>query len=132
MSLTHKQETFCQGIIDGLTQSDAYRQAYDAENMSDSVVYVKSSELMRDGNITVRIAELREQLDELNIWPRKDRLKMFEEIGNNPANKPLERLAAAKAYSEAVGDNATQKLDIKHDNISIVERIIVKTKDSNG
>ena len=119
--LTHKQETYCQGIIDGLTQSEAYRRAYDAENMSDAVISVKASELMRDGNITVRLNELRARLEELQILPRVTRLKVLAEIVTRNVRKDAKLrardndvIAAIKAYGEMVGDNAPQKISVEH------------------
>jgi phage terminase small subunit len=125
MALTHKQETFCQGIIDGLTQSEAYQRAYDAENMSAPVIANKASELMLKGEIRVRIDALKQQLDELNILPRATRLKVLAEIATRNARKLTDKdriktardndvIAAIKAYGEMVGDNAPQKLAIEH------------------
>jgi phage terminase small subunit len=125
MALTHKQETFCQGIIDGLTQSDAYRRAYDAENMSDQVVYNKASELMAHGEVRVRIDAIKQQLEELQILPRVTRLKVLAEIATRNARKLTDKdriktardndvIAAIKAYGDMVGDNAPQKLAIEH------------------
>jgi hypothetical protein len=37
--LTVKQEAFCMAILDGKGWSDAYREAYDAENMSAASVH---------------------------------------------------------------------------------------------
>ena len=72
--LTSKQESFAQAVADGLTQSDAYRQAYDAENMKAEAIWVKASELAANGNVTVRIQELREQVAanvaEQRTWTR--------------------------------------------------------------
>ena len=125
MALTHKQETFCQGIIDGLTQSDAYRRAYDAENMSNETVAVKASELMRDGNISVRISELRARLEELQILPRVQLLRIYAEIATRNVRKLNEKdrlkvakdsdvISAGKAYADLVGYNAPQKMAIEH------------------
>ena len=120
--LTHKQETLCQGIIDGLTQSDAYRRAYDAENMSDNVIAKEASLLMTDRNITVRIAELRARLEELQILPRITRLRVLAEIATRNVRKDTNGLrakdsdviSAVKAYGDLVGDNAPQKVAIEH------------------
>lgn len=57
--LTAKQEKFALGVASGLSQSEAYRQAYDASKTTASVVHVKASELAANGKVAVRIAELR-------------------------------------------------------------------------
>ena len=60
-TLTHKQFNFVKGILEGKTASDAYRDAYDAENMSDAVIWVKASELKSSGTVSVWLVEAREQ-----------------------------------------------------------------------
>ena len=57
--MTPKQEKFCHGIVAGMSQSDAYRAAYDAEKMKPETVQRKACELMKDSKITARIAALR-------------------------------------------------------------------------
>lgn len=59
MSLTPKQETFCQKYIETGNASEAYRQAYNAANMKPETVAVKASELLSSGKVSVRVQELR-------------------------------------------------------------------------
>lgn len=59
MALTPKQEAFAQAITSGKTQADAYRSSYNASRMQESTVYEKASRLMKTGNISARVAELR-------------------------------------------------------------------------
>lgn len=73
--LTAKQEAFAQGIADGLGQADAYRTAYDAEGMKDSTIYSKASVLMSDGKVTARVAELKAQVAEKQLWTREMSVK---------------------------------------------------------
>lgn len=60
MALTAKQEAFCQAIVAGMSQADAYRKAYDAENMKPATVQSKASILMADGKVRARVEELRQ------------------------------------------------------------------------
>lgn len=73
--LTAKQEAFCQAIADGMTQADAYRAAYSAEKMTDKAIYVKASELMASGNVSVRVAELKQALADKQLWTREMSVK---------------------------------------------------------
>jgi hypothetical protein len=57
--LTQKQEAFCQAIATGLNMSDAYRSAYTSQNMSKPSINVRAYELMHNGKVTARIAELK-------------------------------------------------------------------------
>ena len=73
--LTAKQEAFAQGIADGLGQADAYRMAYDAEGMKDSTVYSNASRLMNDSKIIARVAELKSQVADKQLWTREMSVK---------------------------------------------------------
>jgi hypothetical protein len=57
--LTAKQEAACQAYIEcGGNQSEAYRQAYDAENMKPETVWTEASLLFSDPNVAKRVLEL--------------------------------------------------------------------------
>lgn len=57
--LTPKQETFATGIASGLSQAEAYRQAYPrSQKWKDEAVWVKASQLMSDGKVQLRVQEL--------------------------------------------------------------------------
>lgn len=60
MGLTPKQEKFCQNIVKGMSQADAYRDAYNTENMKDETVWSASCRLMNDCKVTARVKELTE------------------------------------------------------------------------
>ena len=57
--LTLKQELFCQAILRGLTQSDAYREAYDAKGMTAKTINENASRLIHGGKVAARVASLR-------------------------------------------------------------------------
>lgn len=59
MPLTAKQEAFCQAIVSGMSQADAYRTAYDAKNMKPATVQSKACILMTDGKVRARVEEIR-------------------------------------------------------------------------
>jgi hypothetical protein len=75
IKLTAKQEAFCQAIADGLGQADAYRMAYDAEGMKDNTIYSKASVLMSDGKVAARVAQLKSQVAEKQLWTREMSVK---------------------------------------------------------
>lgn len=64
MSLTPKKEAFAQAVASGMTQADAYRTAYNAENMKPETIASKASILMADGNVRARVDELRAPIAE--------------------------------------------------------------------
>ena len=75
VKLTAKQEAFAQAIADGLGQADAYRFAYDAENMKDESVYPQASKLMKSPKVATRIAELKAQVADKQLWTREMSVK---------------------------------------------------------
>ena len=75
IKLTAKQEAFCQGIADGLGQADAYRMAYDADGMKDESVYPQASKLMKNPKIATRVAELKAQVADKQLWTREMSVK---------------------------------------------------------
>ena len=78
--LTAKQEQFVKNIIDGMSQADAYRNAYSTENMSDKTVHEKASRLMADGKVRARLKELREKLVKPTIMSAQERLEFLSKV----------------------------------------------------
>ena len=56
--LTEKQELYAQGVAKGLTLSDAYRGAFNAENMSTASVYSEASKMMDKPHVAERVRAL--------------------------------------------------------------------------
>ena len=61
-ALTLRQERYIHELIAGKSQRQAYREAYSCDNMSDAVVDVRASELLKKGKVSVRYNELRGRL----------------------------------------------------------------------
>ena len=59
MALTPKQENFCLAYLETGNASEAYRRAYDAENMKPDSINVNASKLLADAKVALRLAELR-------------------------------------------------------------------------
>ena len=58
MKLTAKQEAFALKYAECGKISESYRYAYDSENMKPHTINVKASELLRNGKVAGRVAEL--------------------------------------------------------------------------
>lgn len=56
--MTSKQERFCQEIVKGKTQSDAYRVAFKPKRMKATSLHVKASVLAGSDKVRLRLAEL--------------------------------------------------------------------------
>ena len=57
--LTPKEDAFCLAYIETGNASEAYRRAYSAKKMKPATIHVRASELLDNGKVTVRLAELR-------------------------------------------------------------------------
>ena len=72
MSLTIKEEIFIQRRIEGYSQTEAYRFAYDCENMKDKTVTEKASKLMSKDNVRARYEELLEEHKQKALYTREE------------------------------------------------------------
>jgi len=104
-------EIFAQAIVEGKTQSDAYRLAYPvSKKWKDAAVHVKASTFAKDDKVLVRVTELREGqiekhhatvqdiLTELSYTAKFNPLDFYNKDGTQ---KPIHELPveAAKAVS---------------------------------
>lgn len=80
--LTAKQEKFVQNIIEGMSQADAYRNAYDTNRMSDKTVWESASKLLSNPKVATRVQELRDQLANKSIMTAKQRLEFLTQVIN--------------------------------------------------
>lgn len=78
--LTPKQEKFIQNIVSGMSQREAYKNSYNAENMKDEVIDVKACELFNDGKVKVRYQELIDKLEDEAIMTAKQRMIWLSEV----------------------------------------------------
>lgn len=59
MGLTIKQEKFCMVYVETGNASEAYRQAYNAENMSNEAIWVESCRLLDHPSVSLKVKELK-------------------------------------------------------------------------
>ena len=73
--LTAKQEKFVRNLIKGMSQREAYKNAYNAENMTDESIDVSACRLFAEDKIKLRYKELQEKLDKATIMTAQERLE---------------------------------------------------------
>ena len=78
--LTAKQEKFVHNIIDGMSQADAYRDAYPNQNMSDKTIHESASRLMNNSKIIARLREIRDKMAKPTIMSAQERLELLSRI----------------------------------------------------
>nr|DAX74058.1 MAG TPA: Terminase small subunit [Caudoviricetes sp.] len=98
--LTPKQELFVQGIISGLSQRQAYRQAYKAEKMSDETVDVRASKLLKEYKVSIRYRELLKEFSNMSLWAREQAFNEYEWL-KNKARASIEIEGVRQANSNA-------------------------------
>jgi len=99
---SQKREDFAQHYALHGKPADAYRHAFDTSRMKPNTIYVKASELLRDGKVQVRIEELQaiaaEQADEqfkmdsawlLNRLQEVDQLDIADILDDSGHVKPI-------------------------------------------
>ena len=105
MSLTIKQEIFVQRLIEGYSQREAYKFAYEADNMKNETIDNKASKLFANSEIRARYEELKNELKKQMFYTVKKanddlnwiKLKAKEDIENRGIKQ-----ANANAYLNAV------------------------------
>jgi phage terminase small subunit len=78
--LTPKQEKFIQNIVSGMTQRQAYKESYNAENMTDESIDVEACKLFNDTKVAQRYRELLEELKDVAIMSAIERMKFLTDI----------------------------------------------------
>lgn len=78
--LTAKQEKFVRNLIEGMTQREAYKNSYDAENMTDKTIDEEACKLFADHKIRTRYTELQDELAKQSIMTAQERLIYLTEL----------------------------------------------------
>jgi phage terminase small subunit len=127
IKLTAKQELFAQCIADGMGQADAYRTAYDAEDMKDSTVYPKASRMLSEGKIRARVDELKAMVVEKQLWTREMSVKGLIQAYRiaQDAKTSTGMTAAVKELNVMHGFNEPTKLSITGSMIQRIQREVI-------
>lgn len=102
--LTAKQEKFVQGIIEGMSQADAYRSAYSCKRMADKTVWENASRLMADSKVKARVQELRDELMKPTIMSSQQRLEWLTGVINSSEESTGDKLKAADIMNKMQGE----------------------------
>jgi len=114
MTLTAKQESFALAIVNGTTQIDAYKVAYDTENYQESTIHSEASRLVSNPKIVARIAELRKGLVSKELWTREKSVIALVAVYNSLDAKCSDKVSAVKELNCMHGFNAPGQLNVDH------------------
>ena len=102
--LTAKQEKFVQNIIEGMSQADAYRNAYSTKRMSDNAIYREASVLMTNRKISQRLQELRTQMMNPSIMTAQKRLEWLTGVIQDEDESTSDKLKAIDIMNKMQGE----------------------------
>jgi phage terminase small subunit len=86
MKLTVKQDAFVLGYLETGNASEAYRRAYDCQNMKEHTINNRASELLRHSGIKARVEELRERTVSSAVLQKADVINLITEIATADAS----------------------------------------------
>ena len=99
--LTPKQEMFVQGIFSGLSQRQAYREAFpNSKKWKDSAVDSNASILLQNTKVLQRYRELLKQFSNMSLWSREQAFNEYEWL-KNKARTSIEDEGVRQANSNA-------------------------------
>lgn len=115
--LTIKQEKFAQGLFVGKSQREAYKEAYNCENMTDKSIDENACKLANDTKVVSRVKELQEKVTKRAIWSVEEILKDIKAIALDPEAKRLEKLKALELGGKHLG-MFTDKVEAINHNVN--------------
>jgi len=125
-NLTPKQERFCQAIVEGKTQSDAYRAAFNPKRSKARTIHIEASRLMANPKISLRIVELMKPVIAKVQVTREEWLKKAERFYHADVRKLFDNHGNPIEVHE-LGDNEAVLIE----GFEIVEDF-TKVKKNNG
>ena len=116
MPITPKQKKFAQVWHATGNKSEAYRQAYNAENMSDAAIVSKAYEVSVNGEVAVRFAELQKAAQKRNNVTVDTVSQMYLEAWHlaKKISNPSAMVSAAGGMAKLHGLNAPDKQRVDH------------------
>lgn len=111
MNLKPKQEKFCQLYVELGNASEAYRQSYNAENMSNESVKVEASNLLKNPNISLTIDNIKDCHRKRHNMTVDDLIKELEEARQAALDPNLDKPQSAAAVSATMGKAKLLGLD---------------------
>lgn len=108
--LTDKQEQFCRNIIEGMSQADAYRNAYPNNRMADKTIQENACRLARKDAVKARIKELRDALAKPSIMTAQDRLEFLTRVINGEQGEKMVQVVDGEPIEVDVPTSLKNKL----------------------
>lgn len=104
--LTVKQEKFINKYLECGNASEAYRFAYNCENMKDKTVIERASRLLKESNISARTSALQAELKEKSDITKERVLRELEAIIDAKITDYVDLVTITKTWPQSAEDIA--------------------------
>lgn len=122
--LTTKQEAFVQGVINGMSQREAYKNSYDVKNMSENAIDREASLLMRNPKVSQRFTELRDELASPHIMSARERLEWLSEVVKDKEQSMVDRLRASDQMNKMQGEYVQKiEADVNNEVVVVIDLV---------
>ena len=114
-NLTPKQEKFVQALISGMSQREAYKEAYNAANMKDATIDNKASLLFAKGEIRKRYEELVNENKQKALYTLEDSINDLIWIKEKAKEDILNPKKGLRQGNGTIYLNAVKELNLIND-----------------
>jgi hypothetical protein len=105
--LTPKQAKFAANLAEGMSQAEAYRNAYDAENMAPETIHAHASRLAKRDKVAARvdalIAERMRLIETKGVSDREKVVTLLRKFAEDEARPDHVRLRAVELWGKTCG-----------------------------
>lgn len=112
IQLSTKAARFCDLVMEGHSQTSAYRIAYQHPKMSPEMAGERGWRVAQQVGVKHLLAELRKESKRKMLLSINDRLEILAEKAQSPTEKTSDRIRAIEAYSKISGDMAPDRHEI--------------------
>ena len=114
-NLTPKQEKFVQALISGMSQYEAYKEAYNANRMKDATIYNNAYKLMQNNEILTRYNELLEEHKKKALYTRENSINDLIWIKEKAKEDILNPKKGLRQGNGTIYLNAVKELNLLND-----------------
>jgi hypothetical protein len=105
--LTPKQAKFAANLAEGMSQAEAYRNAYDAENMANETIHAHASRLAKRDKVAARVDALMEArmrlIETRGVSDREKVVTLLRKFAEDEARPDHVRLRAVELWGKTCG-----------------------------
>jgi len=105
--LTKKQRKFAENVVSGMNLSDAYRDAYDSDSMTNATIQREACRLMTNPNVSTCVesiaAERKRKSEALTVSDRDMLIKLLRSWSTGEESATSSQLRAAELLGKACG-----------------------------